>query len=38
MIPENMKRRATVAALICFGVVLLGALMGAAWVSIYAPR
>jgi hypothetical protein len=38
MIPEKMKSRARWVTLMSFGIVVAGALFGAYWVSIYAPK
>jgi hypothetical protein len=38
MIPESMKSRARIVTLLSFGVVVAGALLGAYWVSLYAPK
>ena len=38
MIPNNMKSRARTVVMLSLGVVLLGALIGGAWVMTYMPK
>jgi hypothetical protein len=38
MIPQHMKARARIVTMISFGVVVAGALFGAYWISLYAPK
>jgi hypothetical protein len=38
MIPANMKSRARWVALASFGLLLIGAVIGAAWIFTYMPR
>jgi hypothetical protein len=38
MIPKEGKNRAARMALLAFGLLLIGTLIGLAWVAIYAPK
>jgi hypothetical protein len=38
MIPEEKKRGAKLMVLACFGLVLIGTVMGLIWINIYQVR
>ncbi len=38
MIPKAMERRARILVIACFGVVLIGSLIGLLWMSTYAVK